>query len=87
MNRAWKYSMGRGMILSSKRHVNMAGTSKSKSEFARKAERSFQRAVRKVYEERAAQNETVSIWRDGKVMILPARELLRELNENTESSR
>lgn len=59
----------------------------SKHEFAQKAERAFQRAVRKVYEERAAQNETVSIWRDGKVMILPAKDLLRELNENTEPSR
>jgi hypothetical protein len=56
-------------------------------DFAAKALRSFQRSVRKVYEERAAQNETVSIWRDGKVMILPAKDLLRELNENTESSR
>ena len=59
----------------------MVATSKSKSEFVQKAERSFQRAVRKVYEERAAQNETVSIWRDGKVMILPAAQLLREMNE------
>lgn len=58
----------------------------SKHEFAQKAERSFQRSVRKVYEERAAQNETVSIWRDGKVMILPAKDLLRELNENTEQA-
>lgn len=54
---------------------------KSKHEFAEKALRSFQRSVRKVYEERAAQNETVSIWRDGKVMILPAAQLLREMNE------
>lgn len=54
----------------------------SKHEFAQKAERSFQRAVRKVYEERAAQNETVSIWRDGKVVTLPARELLAELNQS-----
>lgn len=59
----------------------MVSTSKSKSEFVQRAERSFQRAVRKVYEERARQNETVSIWRDGKVMILPAAELLKELCE------
>ena len=59
--------------------MNMATA--SKHEFAQKAERSFQRAVRKVYEERARQNETVSIWRDGKVMILPAKDLLRELDE------
>ena len=59
----------------------MVTTTKSKSEFVLKAERSFQRSVRKVYEERAAQNETVSIWRDGKVMILPAAQLLREMDE------
>ena len=57
----------------------MVTTSKSKSEFVQKAERSFQRSVRKVYEERAAQDETVSIWRDGKVVILPAKELLQEI--------
>lgn len=61
--------------------MNMVTTSKSKSEFVQKAERSFQRSVRKIYEERAKQNETVSIWRDGKVMILPAAQLLREMNE------
>lgn len=54
-------------------------------ELADKAERSSQRTVRKLYEERAAQNETVSIWRDGKVMILPARDLLRELDANAEN--
>jgi hypothetical protein len=87
MNRAWKYSIQRGMIPLSTRQMNMVATTKSKSEFVQKAERAFQRAVRKVFEERAAQNETVSIWRDGKMMILPAKDLLRELNENTEPSR
>jgi hypothetical protein len=60
----------------------------NKHEFAERALRSFQRAVRKVYEERARQNETVSIWRDGKVQILPASELLLELihEENTRQS-
>ena len=62
----------------------MATVQKSKHEFADKALRSFQRSVRKIYEERAAQNETVSIWRDGKVMILPAKELLRELNKKSD---
>lgn len=48
-------------------------------DLAERAVRSMRRAVRKLYEERAAQNETVSIWRDGKVMILPAKELLEEM--------
>ena len=59
---------------------------KSKHEFAEKALRSFQRSVRKVYQERARQNETVSIWRDGKVMILPAAQLLQEMNESSEQA-
>lgn len=57
----------------------MVTIQKSKHEFAEKALRSFQRSVRKVYEERASQNETVSIWRNGKVVILPAKELLLEM--------
>lgn len=65
----------------------MSTTSTSKSEFVRKAERSFQRTIRKLYEERARLNETVSIWRDGKVMILPAKELLRELDETSNTDR
>ena len=52
-------------------------------ELAEKAERSMRRSVRKVYEERARQNETVSIWRDGKVVILPAAQLLKELDEQS----
>ena len=55
-------------------------------DLAERAERSMRRAVRKVYEERAAQNETVSIWRDGKVMILPAKELLREMDTQEHGS-
>lgn len=50
-------------------------------ELAEKAERSMRRSVRKVYEERARKSETVSIWRDGKVVILPAAELLRVMDE------
>jgi hypothetical protein len=47
-------------------------------ELAEKADRSIRRAVRKLYEERARANETVSIWRDGKVVVVPARDLLDE---------
>jgi hypothetical protein len=54
----------------------------SKFEFAQKAERSFRRAVRKLYEERARNNDTVSIWRDGKVLIVPARDLLDGLDHD-----
>lgn len=62
----------------------MVTIQKSKHDFADKALRSFQRSVRKVYEERARQNETVSILRDGKVMILPAAQLLQEMDESPE---
>jgi hypothetical protein len=55
----------------------------SHDEYETKAIRSFNRAVRKVYEERAKQNETVSVWRDGKIVILPAAELLKETEQVT----
>jgi hypothetical protein len=55
----------------------------SHDEYDLKAIRSLQRAVRKVYEERAKQNETVSIWRDGKIVTLPAAELLKESEQTT----
>jgi hypothetical protein len=36
----------------------------------------FQEAVRKMLEERAREGASVSIWRDGKVVDVPAKELL-----------
>lgn len=54
----------------------------STAELILKTERSMQRAVRKLYEERAKQNESVSIWRDNKIVTLPASVLLSELNNN-----
>jgi len=55
----------------------------STAELILKTERSMQRAVRKVFEERAKQNETVSIWREGKIVTLPAAELLKETEQVT----
>lgn len=55
----------------------------STAELISKTERSMQRAVRKVFEERAKQNETVSIWREGKIVTLPAAELLKETEQVT----
>lgn len=64
----------------------MATPPTSKFEFAQKAERSFRRAVRQLYEERARANDTVSIWRDGKVLVLPARDLLDEMDRDNFAS-
>ena len=36
----------------------------------------LQQAVRKMLEERAREGASVSIWRDGKVVSVPAKELL-----------
>jgi hypothetical protein len=55
----------------------------SHEEYETKAFRSFNRAVRKLYEQRAKQNETVIIWRDGKIVTLPAAELLKESEQTT----
>lgn len=55
----------------------------STAELILKTERSMQRAVRKVFEEVAKQNETVSIWREGKIVTLPAAELLKETAQVT----
>ncbi len=56
-------------------------------ELAEKAERSLRRAVRQLYEDRARSNDTVSIWRDGKMMILPARDLLAVMDRATSSDK
>jgi hypothetical protein len=53
-------------------------------ELAEKAERSMRRAVRKLYEDRARNNDTVSIWRDSRVVIVPARELLSAMDTQGE---
>jgi hypothetical protein len=50
------------------------------SDLDEKVLRSLKRTTRQVYEERARVNETVSICRDGKVLTLPAAELLKELD-------
>lgn len=55
----------------------------STAELILKTERSMQRAVQKLYEERAKLNESVSIWRDGKIVTLPAAELLKESEQPT----
>jgi exonuclease VII small subunit len=55
----------------------------STAELILKTERSMQRAVQKLYEERAKLNESVSIWRDGKIVTLPAAELLKESEQTT----
>lgn len=55
----------------------------SHDDYELKGIRSLQRAVRKLYEQRALQNETVIIWRDGKIVTLPAAELLKETEQVT----
>jgi hypothetical protein len=43
----------------------------------------FQEAVREVLEERAREGASVSIWRDGKVVEVPAKELLENSERHT----
>jgi hypothetical protein len=50
-------------------------------ELFKKIEAGIQLAGRRLYEERAAKNESVIVYKNGKVMKLPARELLKEMDE------
>ncbi len=61
-------------------HLTTASPNPDTVRFAENVERSMNRAIRKLYEERASQNASVSILRNGKVISLPATDLLRELD-------
>jgi hypothetical protein len=57
----------------------MSLSPESKILFA-KIEAGLKLAVRRLYEERAAKNETVVVSKNGKVQIIPAKILLEEMN-------
>lgn len=51
-----------------------------------RAEIAFKEAIRKLIEESARQGRSLYIWRDGKVVAVPAEELLSESKKDSESS-
>jgi len=53
--------------------------SKENQEIVAKIEAGIKKAARKLYEERAAKNETVIISVNGEIKAVPAKDLLKDL--------